>query len=278
MISSIAHPTDFSPEGQAAFEHALRLALANRCRLDVLHVHSPADEDHWRRFPRVREVLQRWGYLEEGAQVDDILAVTGVKVSKVEIRDDEPGDGLSRFLQRRSPDLVVMASHGRAGINRWLKGSVSAEVVRETLVPTLILGPSARPVVASSTGALDIKTVLVPVDHDPTPNGAIRQLEALLSALDVEFDFVHVGERAPAVRDAQGAELPVRTINGPVVETLVDEAQRASLIAMPTAGRHGVLDAVRGSTTERIVSTVGCPVLALPTISRSQTSTIVAVP
>jgi nucleotide-binding universal stress UspA family protein len=32
---------------------------------------------------------------------------------------------------------------------------------------------------------------------------------------------------------------------------------------MPTAGHHGVLDALRGSTTERVIRHAPCPVLAL---------------
>jgi nucleotide-binding universal stress UspA family protein len=33
---------------------------------------------------------------------------------------------------------------------------------------------------------------------------------------------------------------------------------------MPMAGRHGLLDVIRGSTTERVVREATCPVLALP--------------
>jgi nucleotide-binding universal stress UspA family protein len=42
------------------------------------------------------------------------------------------------------------------------------------------------------------------------------------------------------------------------------EAKGANLIAMPVAGRDGLLDALRGSTSERVVSKANCPVLALP--------------
>ena len=35
------------------------------------------------------------------------------------------------------------------------------------------------------------------------------------------------------------------------------------LIGMPTAGHHGVLDALRGSTTERVIRHAPCPVFAL---------------
>jgi nucleotide-binding universal stress UspA family protein len=53
--------------------------------------------------------------------------------------------------------------------------------------------------------------------------------------------------------------------SGNVVEAIVDAAVEldVDLIAMPTAGHHGVLDALRGSTTERVIRHAPCPVLAL---------------
>ena len=40
--------------------------------------------------------------------------------------------------------------------------------------------------------------------------------------------------------------------------------QRDLRDAMPTRGRHGLLDALRGSTTERVLAGATVPVLALP--------------
>ncbi len=37
-------------------------------------------------------------------------------------------------------------------------------------------------------------------------------------------------------------------------------------IGMPTAGNHGVLDALRGSTTERVIRHAPCPVFAIPVL------------
>jgi len=39
---------------------------------------------------------------------------------------------------------------------------------------------------------------------------------------------------------------------------------KANLIGMATAGHHGLLDALRGSTTERVLRQAPCPVLAIP--------------
>ena len=266
MIQAIAHPTDFSPEGQAAFVHALRLALAFRCRLDLLHVRDPRDHNHFDRFPHVREVLQRWGVLAPGAAVEDITARTGVTVRKIEIRDGDAVDGLARFLKDHRPDLTVMATHGRDGLSRWLHGSVSSEITQETHVPTLLLGPEARPFADPVGGGMTLARVLVPVARDPAPEPALRRLLPITGGLGVTLKLVHVGPDAPQVRDASGALLPVREIEGPVVEGILAEARASDvdLIAMPTAGPHGLFDALRGSTTERVAAQAPCPVLALP--------------
>lgn len=264
MTSSIAHPTDLSPQGMAAFEHALALALANRCRLDVLHVSQPGEPSDWNAFPRVREVLQRWGLFDPGAPVEAITDTTGVEVRKVGIHDHDPVDGLLRFLGEHRSDLLVMASHGRAGLDRLLNSSVSAELARASLLPTLILGPSARPFVDTQTGRLAITTILVPVDHEPDPHEAAFKLEELAERLAAPLDFVHVGTTAPRLWDRSRAPRTVRLLEGPVVETLLAEAERASLVAMPMVGAQGLLDAIRGSTTEQLVRQVSCPVLAIP--------------
>ena len=265
MIHSIAHPTDFSPEGQAAFEHALYFALANRCRLDLLHVHDPRADKDWDRFPHVRKTLQRWGLLPEGARTEDISAVTGIDVRKIEISDIEPGDGLSRFIRDHRPDLIVMACHGRTGVSRWTSASHSTAVARETIIPTLILGPLARPFVDSMTGRIHLASVLVPVDHAPAPQEAVLHLNAIVESLDVAIDILHVGPVAPVLLDRQNEPLSVRRMDGPVIETLLDQARQASMIVMPMAAKRGPFDRVRGSATDRLVHDVTCPVLALPT-------------
>ena len=55
-------------------------------------------------------------------------------------------------------------------------------------------------------------------------------------------------------------------LNRDVVEMILKTAIEidADLIAMPTAGHHGILDAMRGSTTERVLRHAPCPVLATP--------------
>ncbi len=62
---------------------------------------------------------------------------------------------------------------------------------------------------------------------------------------------------------ASPAAVPVNVEvrQGDVVETILQTAAEidADLIAMPTAGHRGILDALRGSTTERVLRHAPCP-------------------
>ncbi len=60
--------------------------------------------------------------------------------------------------------------------------------------------------------------------------------------------------------------MQVTKAQGDVVGAIVAAATdwHADLIGMPTAGHHGFLDALRGSTTERVLRQAPCPVLTVP--------------
>jgi nucleotide-binding universal stress UspA family protein len=132
MLARIAHTTDFSPQSAMAFRHALRLGLAARSKLDLLHVKDSAADASWQSFPHVREVLAQWGLIEPQVTPADNEAKLGVRVSKIEINHLDAVSGISEFFLTHRPDLIVVATHGRHGVNRWLHGSVSEEVARRT--------------------------------------------------------------------------------------------------------------------------------------------------
>jgi nucleotide-binding universal stress UspA family protein len=270
LMETIAHPTDFSETSAPAFAHALRLALDTKSRLYLLHVKETGSEDAWTAFPHVREMLARWGLLDAHAAQAEIEAKLGIKVTKVEIEHKEPTSGLFQFILSHRPDLMVLATHGREGMNRWLRGSVSEELARRTHVPTLFLGPQARGFVDDASGQMRLERILIPVAHAPSPGRSVSVLSDLLAPLGVSpsaFNFLHVGDKPPTILEASGAngQAGVEVMEGPVVETILRVAQEGhvDMIAMPTAGHNGFLDALRGSTTEQVLRQAPCPVLAI---------------
>lgn len=270
VIQTIAHPTDFSPASERAFAHALCLALTTRSRLFLLHVKARGEVDSWSSFPHVREMLARWGLMGANEPTAAIETKLGVTVAKVEIEHHDPTSGLTEFILGHRPDLLVLATHGREGLGRWLAGSVSEATARRTHVPTLFIGPEALGFVDAMSGEMRLHRVLLPIAHQPPALRAFGTLAGLLDGLGTPASAIHVmhiGDTVPAFETPPGIEPPqVDLETGPVVDTIIGAAERllSDLIAMPTAGHRGVLDALRGSTTEQVLRHAPCPLLALP--------------
>jgi nucleotide-binding universal stress UspA family protein len=270
VIQAIAHPTDFSPASERAFAHALCLALTTRSRLYLLHVKEPGRDDSWSSFPHVREMLARWGLMGADEPTTAIETKLGMTVVKVEIEHRDPTSGLSEFILGHRPDLLVLATQGREGLSRWLAGSVSEATARRTHVPTLFIGPEALGFVDPMSGEMRLRRVLLPIAHEPPPNHVFATLAALLDCFGTPASAIHVmhiGDTVPALETPPGLERPVVALQtGPVVDTIISTAEQllSDLIAMPTAGRQGILDALKGSTTEQVLRRAPCPLLALP--------------
>lgn len=272
MIGRIAHPTDFSEAGAAAFTHALRLAIAAQCSIDLLHVKAGGSQLDWASFPQVREVLARWGILEAHDRPADIAAKAGIIVRKAEIDHDRgPAPGIFKYLAEQPANLIVTAPHDQDMFSRWISGSVSEEIALRTHRTSLFVGERMRPFVDARTGLLELATVLVPIDHSPSPDRVVEHLKRFFASFGLSPDYalLHVGDRAPTLFDDMEQEIPVARATGPVVQAILAQAdsEQADLIAMPTAGHDGLLDMLRGSTTERVMRQARCPVLAIPTQS-----------
>ena len=125
----VLHPTDFSPESELAFAHALLLALTNKGHLSLLRV-GEGDDVQWDRFPAVRKTLERWKLLEPGAQRADI-AELGLAVEKLIAHDDDVAHAIAGHLYEHSVDMLVLATHGRRGLSAWLKPSIAEEAARK---------------------------------------------------------------------------------------------------------------------------------------------------
>lgn len=63
----------------------------------------------------------------------------GVTCTTIYVPERHPADGIVETARERGNDLIVMASHGRRGIDRLLLGSQTAEVLANNKVPTLVV-------------------------------------------------------------------------------------------------------------------------------------------
>jgi len=239
-----------------------------RSRLYLVHIGDLRYAHERDRFPSVRQTLKQWRLIHENDSPAVVGEKLGIEVEKISLEPQDPLRGLLSFLEKHRSDLIVLATHGLDGVARWMRGSIAETLSRKVRLPTLFLPSTARGFVDQTTGQLHLSRVLVPVDHSPPPATAlatVREFIGPMSEAGTAIDLMHVGENGPP-RVANGTNVPVVPPNGDVVDTILKAAQelQADLIAMPTAGHHGFLDAMRGSTTERVLRRAPCPVLAVP--------------
>ncbi|WP_340101605.1 universal stress protein [Salinibaculum salinum] len=289
-IDSILIPTDGSAPADTATQHALSLAsqfgatvhaLAvvdlqqaagpfNAGGLDATFVDrlkEQADED-------VKHIANKW------AQPDRFQGT---------VEEGMPSETILEYVQDNDIDLVAMGTHGRTGVRRFVLGSVTEHVLRESPVPVLATGASEE------EPTLPYRNVLVPTDGSDCATAAVdhalaiaRVCDATLHALNVVDESIIVGSPGGVLpanylesleqmgEEATGALAERATEQGVDVETVVEKGRPADgirayagdhdidLVVMGTHGRSGMERFLLGSTTEQLIRTGTCPVLAVP--------------
>lgn len=71
------------------------------------------------------------------------LEKTGIQVI-AETRLGKPAEQILRFAEENQIDIIIMASHGHAGITRWAYGSTAGKVIQASSVPVLLVKPRSQ--------------------------------------------------------------------------------------------------------------------------------------
>lgn len=190
--------------------------------------------------------------------------------------------------------VVVMSSHGRAGLSRHAVGSVAFGVVRRAAWPVVVLRPAATR--GDGTDAVraipELRRVLLPLDGSPAGESALGASLSALGPPDLVVRLLHVVEPVAAelgevaTRYAGAARGWAEDYLGGLAVGLaergyrVDRAVRegapaeeigaaaegfgADLVAMATHGRGGVGRMVLGSVAERVLRSTPLPLMLVP--------------
>lgn len=271
LLQHVFHPSDFSPASEAAFAHALRVALMAQAALTILHV-SPERDADWMEFPGVRSTLKRWGFLPANSRRADV-AQLGIEVRKVKAVHDDPVASVTAYLSTHPTDLIVLATDQSKGSFPWLSQSVAVPVAQASRQMTLFIPKGIKGFVAPHDGTVNLQSVLIPVASIPPPQAAVQAAVRLAHRLNCStgvFTLLHVGDEeampslvCPAMPGWRWNHL---TRQGDVVDVIHEVALEvtADLLVMTTEGRHGFLDALRGSHSERVLRQTPCPLLTIP--------------
>jgi nucleotide-binding universal stress UspA family protein len=137
-IQRILVPLDGSELAEQALEPALALTQAFNGQLFLLRVESwlevdPATAYQLDRIERgLGERLYATFEDEAEAYLRNVIRernMWGVVIRKA-VTTGQPAPEIIQFAQDRQIDLIVMATHGRTGVRRWVYGSVTEKVLR----------------------------------------------------------------------------------------------------------------------------------------------------
>lgn len=129
--------TDMSPASEGAASQAIGLARDLGANLLIVSVIDPAA----RGAPggRVERMDQRRAAREAAAQQLVVRGLqAGVRVSFL-VWEGEPGPAIVEAALSEAVDLIVVGSHGRGRVGRFLIGSVSDHVIRHATAPVLVV-------------------------------------------------------------------------------------------------------------------------------------------
>ncbi|SHG93786.1 universal stress protein [Halobaculum gomorrense] len=146
MYDDLLVPTDGSDGTDAAIEHANALARAFDA---AVHVLSVVDTRNRFESPSAGIAAEAWVDAERERAEEAVSRVADAIPADIDteraIRDGTPVSEITAYAEEAGVDAIVMATHGRSGLDRYLMGSVTEKVVRSSHVPVLTVSQREEP-------------------------------------------------------------------------------------------------------------------------------------
>ncbi len=287
MFRKILVPLDGSELAERALRPAVEVAAASGAELVLLSVavleeRVVAGADGYgllwpdQSQERYRNELE--SYLNSIMQEKIALAVDDVRPLVLE------GDAAATIVDTalvEDVDLIVMSTHGRSGLGRWVFGSITEKVLRAAPCPVMVIREE-KP----------MQRVLITLDGSKVAEQALEPGLALARALDAEVTLLHVEEdvgevdprlvfqleqaetglgeqfRLDYYRRAQSylehvaaqieepdLKIQIRVADGSAAQGILTfiEQQAIDVCVMATHGRSGLRRWVYGSVTEKVL-------------------------
>ncbi|MFB6097918.1 MAG: universal stress protein [Salinibacter sp.] len=149
-VRRVLAPVDFSDASETAIQHAKEIALTYGAEIDLLHVveepfYPPEYGLGPASFP-TEEVLDN-----VETQLGDLAREKiGYEHVMIEAQLGTPSNEILNYIDENEIDLVVIATHGRTGLDRVLLGSVAERVLRRAPTPVFIVKPDRNSLVPPS--------------------------------------------------------------------------------------------------------------------------------
>ncbi len=148
MFKHILLPTDGSKLSDKAVKQAIKIAKALGAKITVVHVMPDFESYVSERYnvPAQMAAPVKRKYKEEAvAASNEILdlacaaaTAAGVECAGVSVAGDSPYEAIIKQAAKSGCDLIMMASHGRKGLQSMLLGSETQKVLVHSKIPVLV--------------------------------------------------------------------------------------------------------------------------------------------
>ncbi len=153
-----------------------------------------------------------------------------------EVLQGDPYRTIVDYSEQSDIDCIVMPTHGRRGIQRFLLGSVTERVINTAAVPVIAVNPDRdRPLAYPS------QRVLVPTDGSRGAELALTEGIDVARATGATLHLLHVVETGNLGPDARSA-LKENELTGRANEIMAEAAEtveEASVEAVTSVIEHG---------------------------------------
>jgi nucleotide-binding universal stress UspA family protein len=145
ILSHILVPLDGSAFASQALPLAIELAVRTRAELTLLWVVAPSIDEYIRAFPAeadLRRTLQdqavrAFASVTGGIPQQPLPITTAVTIGPT-------AETIAEEAGRRRAGLIVMATHGYIGLQRWRLGSVADALLHLTTIPLILVRGQQR--------------------------------------------------------------------------------------------------------------------------------------
>jgi nucleotide-binding universal stress UspA family protein len=146
-VKKIAFCTDFSDNSDQAFEQALDLARKYHAQLFLVHVvpplvfPSPVMEEFISEQASLQFYKDAVRWATEQIENNYVQKMGETKNAVIRVLSGHPASEILNFIEQENIDLVVMGTHGLAGLAHFFLGSTAEKVVRRASCSVLTVHP-----------------------------------------------------------------------------------------------------------------------------------------
>ncbi|MBI1293411.1 hypothetical protein GC175_00450 [bacterium] len=223
MFDRILVPLDGSSLAECVLPHLVALARTFDAEVELVHVlacnggkgGAPIDPLSW----EIRKAEAR-SYLDE---VYARLTEADIDNVSVNLLEGEPAQRIVEFAQSRDIDLIVLSSHGQAGLNRWNVSSVVRKVIQCANRSIFLVRAYTAPETESPfTSEHAYKRLLVPVDGSRRAECALNIAVTVARAHEAELLLGHV-----VAKPEMPSRVPLSTEDNALLERFTERCRDA---------------------------------------------------